>query len=136
MKQEEDGQAEQTEKEDGINYFFDSYAIAEIIEGNPSYSKYANEVATISIFNLAEVYLFCLRNYTSEADYIYNQYKEAVVEIGDEVLKEAVKLKKEQNKRELSYADCIGYTYALRNGMKFLTGDKEFKDMKNVEFVK
>ena len=39
-------------------------------------------------------------------------------------------------KRSLSYADCIGYIIALRYGIKFLTGDKEFETLENVEFVK
>ena len=32
--------------------------------------------------------------------------------------------------------DCVGYVVAKRVGVKFLTGDREFKDMPNVEFVK
>ena len=51
-------------------------------------------------------------------------------------LKESIKFRKEQKKKDLSYTDCIGYIYAARNNMKFLTGDKEFEGMKNVEFVK
>ena len=36
----------------------------------------------------------------------------------------------------LSYADCIGYVIARREGMKFLTGDAAFKRLENVEFVR
>ena len=32
--------------------------------------------------------------------------------------------------------DCIGYMTAKRLGVKFLTGDREFEGMDNVEFVK
>lgn len=32
--------------------------------------------------------------------------------------------------------DCIGYVYAKENGLRFVTGDKEFEGMENVEFVK
>ena len=42
-----------------------------------------------------------------------------------------------QNKSlNLSYVDCIGYVLARSSGLKFLTGDIQFKDMSNVEFVK
>lgn len=44
--------------------------------------------------------------------------------------------KKEQKRKDLSYADCIGYTYAKRHGMKFLTGDRQFERMQNVEYAK
>ena len=123
--------------EEKINYFFDSYAIIEIIKENQNYRKYLEEDATITIFNLAEIYWSVL-NYFEEdkAEVVYEKYKGATVEIPDEVLKKSIKFRKEHKKQNLSYTDCIGYIYAKENGMKFLTGDKEFKDFENVEFVK
>ena len=47
-----------------------------------------------------------------------------------------MKFKIKYKKQDLSYADCIGYIYAIKNNLLFLTGDKEFKDLKSVEFVK
>jgi uncharacterized protein len=41
-----------------------------------------------------------------------------------------------RKKRKLSIPDCIGYVVAKREGAKFLTGDKEFENFSNVEFVK
>jgi predicted nucleic acid-binding protein len=38
--------------------------------------------------------------------------------------------------RSLSYADCVGYITARKFGIPFLTGDKEFKDMEGVIFIK
>ena len=35
----------------------------------------------------------------------------------------------------LSYVDCMGYSFAVKNGMKFLTDDIKFKDKESVEFV-
>jgi len=32
--------------------------------------------------------------------------------------------------------DCVGYVLAIRNNLKFLTGDEKFENKKNVEFVK
>ncbi len=120
-----------------IGYFFDTYAIIEILGQNPSYEKYKNKEATITIFSLAEIYWSCLDNFNKEElDEIYNNYKKAVVEIDDETLKEAIKFRKKHKKKDLSYTDCIGYVYAMRNNLVFLTGDKEFQDIKGVEFVK
>ena len=120
-----------------MTYFWDSYAVIELIAGNPNYAKYIQERVFITIFNLAEIYWIALREYPEqEADFIYNKYKEGLVNINDEVLKEAIKFRKEHKKKNLSYTDCIGYIYAIKNKLKFLTGDKEFENMPNVEFAK
>src|SRR3989344_3539678 len=109
-------------EQDAQEYFFDTYAVVEILKKNPSYTFYTNSPATITIFNLGEIYFAALRDLGEErANQIYASYKESVVEIDDETLKEAVKFRKSMNKRQLSYADCIGYIYAKSHGMKFLT---------------
>jgi len=115
-------------------YFFDSYAIIEITKGNPNYAPFIQEEVAITIFNLAEIYYSAL-NYASEetAEKICNKYKNNSIEINDEILKEAMKFNKKKN---LSYADCIGYICSIKNNLIFLTGDKEFQTMENVEFIK
>ena len=126
------------QEEDGIKrYFFDSYAVIEVVSGNSFYVRFMGETPTLSIFNLAEVYYSAITNLDeSKAEEIYNKYSCCVVNIPDEVLKEAMKFRKKNKKRSLSYADCIGYIYALKNNLVFLTGDKEFENLENVEFVK
>jgi uncharacterized protein len=118
-------------------YFWDSYAIAEFLDGNPNYSRFVNEPVTLTVFNLAEIYWISLNEYGEEkAEEIYEKYKVCVGRISDEILKQAIKFRKEvYKKRKISYSDAIGYTYAINNNMIFLTGDKEFKDMDKVEFV-
>ncbi len=124
-------------EEQELDYFFDTYAVIELIEGNPNYNKYSEEQASITIFNLAEIYWVTLNKLGElEANKIYEEYKNAVVEIDDTTLKEAIKFRKEHKKQDISYADAIGYIYAKRHNMKFLTGDKEFQNLSNVEFVK
>lgn len=120
-----------------VKYFFDSYAIIEIIAGNISYNKFADEMPIITIFNLSEIYWVALNKLDEEkADEIYKRYSPCVVEISDDILKEAIKFRKKNKKMDLSYADCIGYIYSLKNKIRFLTGDKEFQGLANVEFVK
>ena len=118
-------------------YFFDTYAVIEIIEGNPRHAPYQDCAASLTIFNLAEIYWVALNRLgKAQADEIYEEYRPAVADVDDATLKEAIQFRKTHKKRDLSYADCIGYIYAKRHGMKFLTGDKEFEDLPNVEFVK
>lgn len=120
-----------------VRYFFDSYAIIEIIKGNSNYARYTKEEVILTIFNLAEVYWAALNDLGEDAaNEIYDKYRVNVVSITDETLKEAIKFRYNHKKKDLSYVDCIGYIYALKNNLKFLTGDKEFEGLNNVEFVK
>lgn len=121
----------------GVNYFWDSYAIIELGKNNKNYLDYIEESVTITIFNLAELYWNFLNEFDEEeVNSLYEKYSKCVVVISDEILKKAIKFRKEYKKRKLSYTDCIGYIYAQENNMKFLTGDKEFENIENVEFVK
>lgn len=118
-------------------YFFDSYAVIEVMRGNPQYARFVNEEVILTIFNLVEIYWSTLNDIgESAADEIFEMYRSSVAEVDDETLKEAIKFRKEHKKRNLSYADCIGYSFARKHNLKFLTGDKEFEDMSHVEFVK
>ncbi len=121
----------------GLNFFFDSYAIIEIIKENPKYKIYVNEEVVISLFNLAEIYWSVLNDFGEQkAEEIYSKFRNNVEDIDDETLKEAIKFRKQHKKKDLSYTDCIGYIYAKRNNLKFLTGDSKFEDLPFVEFVK
>jgi hypothetical protein len=128
MKQEEDGVK---------RYFWDSYAVIEFISGNPNYARFINEPVRITVFNLVEIYWMCINEYGEKiAREIYEKYKLCVVKVSDEILMEAIRFRKKVYKdKKISYADAIGYIYSINNNMFFLTGDKEFKDLKKVEFV-
>ncbi len=56
--------------------------------------------------------------------------------IEDLVNASKLRLKARQEERNLSLINCLGYVIARRLGIKFLTGDREFKGHENVEFVK
>lgn len=126
------------QEKDGIEYFWDSYAIIELEKGNPKYERFKDSTITLTIFNLPEIYWSFLKLFNEKiADEIYKGYSNAIVDVDDETLKEAIKFRKKvYKKKKISYADAIGYIYALRNKMVFLTGDKEFEGLENVEFVK
>ena len=47
----------------------------------------------------------------------------------------AVRFRIDNNKQNLSFFDCVGYIFAVENSMKFVTGDREFKDKPQVEFL-
>ena len=120
-----------------VSYFWDTYAIVEFIEGNENYAKFKDEPVSITIFNLAEIYWFALNEYNEdEASKIFERFKLCAVYVDEETLKSAIQFRKKHNNKDMSYTDCIGYSFALKHNLKFLTGDKEFRNMENVEFVK
>ena len=118
-----------------VKYFFDSYAIIELVKGNPLYAKYGDQLVLITQFNLAEIYWSFLNDFDDrKAKELYSYFKDCVVPVEDAVLQDAIQFRKENKKRKLSYADCIGYSYALHHNLLFLTGDKEFEKLPHVEF--
>lgn len=120
-----------------VNYFFDTYALIEITKNNPNYIRFIEENVTTSKFNLAElIYAAILENGEEFAKSLFERFKDSETEISDDILFKAMVFRFKNKKKNLSYADCIGYVFSLENGLKFLTGDEAFKDMANVEFVK
>ncbi len=119
-------------------FFFDTYAFFEILDGNPSYASYSKGVNIITTkFNLLELhYGLLLHCGKEEADLKYDEFVGYTIPIEDVVLKKASEFRLQHKERKLSYVDCIGYVIAKTVGVKFLTGDKQFEDLENVEFVK
>lgn len=121
-------------EEERETYFFDTYAIFEIIAGNPKYEKYFNCNVLTTIFNLAELNYNLKKHMSKEkADNYTSDYYCFIVEVTLEDLKGAMDLKIKN--KELSIPDVIGYTLAKKHNVKFLTGDAGFKNFDNVEFV-
>ncbi|MBS3054594.1 MAG: PIN domain-containing protein [Candidatus Aenigmarchaeota archaeon] len=118
--------------------FFDTYAFFEILNKNPAYSEFITDTAVMTTkLNLMELYYGILKDYGKEsAGIAFQRFLEFVVDIDDETIKEAMMFKLHHKARKISYIDAIGYMAAMRKNVKFLTGDIQFKDMNNVEFVK
>jgi len=119
-------------------YFFDTYAFCEILAGNPRYAafKVGSGVVTARM-NLLELhYSVLLKSGKAAADKWYDGFLPYAIEMSDAVLKDASSLKARFKSRKLSYVDCIGYVLAKSLGLRFLTGDEQFRDLENVEFVK
>ena len=117
-----------------MRYFFDTYAFFEIINGNPKYRIYADCEAITTIFNLAELNYGLKKKLSKEmADKYTDKYSKFIVEVTIDDIKKGMDLK--SIRRNLSIPDAVGYTVAKRLNVKFLTGDKDFENMENVEFV-
>ncbi len=124
------------------DYFFDTYALHEIEEGNSNYLQFSQDVGIVTTtLNLMELYYsYFVKEGQAAAEKKFSHFRPFCIEASDEVLKEAAmmraQLKAKSNKSSVSYVDCIGYVVAKKMKIRFLTGDREFEGVENVEFVK
>lgn len=131
-------------KMDGtIKFFYDTYALYEIILGNKKYERYSKGVILTSLLNLIEFHYSLSVKYGRETaeKFLNIILKEIVlVEITSEVIIEAnifrLDNKPSSKKKKFSYPDSYGYIIAKKLGVRFLTGDEDFHGYDNVEYVK
>jgi uncharacterized protein len=117
--------------------FFDTYAIIELLEGNPNYKQFLRERVVTSVMNIGEFYWTVIREKGREqADMVLEKLQPELLDIDRETMIEAMQFRFEHRKQKMSMIDCIGYILAKKHRLKFLTGDKEFENVENVEFVK
>ena len=120
-----------------LNYFFDTYAIIEVVKGNPAYLPYKNSAAIISVLNLTELHYHITRKFgLQKANEILEEWSKCVITFTTADIIAMTNFKISNAKLEFSLPDSLGYVLANRHGVKFLTGDEGFKGMPNVEFVK
>ncbi len=118
-----------------MKHFFDTYALIEIIKGSDSYNMFKDEALVTSSLNLGELYYkLCVDFDKRVADFWYKRLKDMIIEVSTEHVIKGM-LFKLSNKR-LSFVDCVSYALAQDYGFVFVTGDKGFKGIANVEFVK
>ena len=122
---------------DAVKRCLDTYALVEIAEANPKFSKYLNVEFIITNLTLVEFYAVLLRQKGEDtADYWYKKLEPYSAYLDLKLLIDAVKFRFMNRKLNLSFFDAVGYVFALKNGFYFVTGDKAFERLKNVEYIK
>lgn len=117
-------------------FFFDSYALLEIIKGSEGYKQFTESDMVTSRMNLFELYYILLRDTDEKtAQQALKKYYDFSIDFDIETIQDASKMKLTYKRRNLSMADCVGYCLAGQLGIRFLTGDCQFQDMPNVQFV-
>ena len=106
--------------------------------GNPAYRRFATGVGIVATrLNLMELYYGLLLLYgKAQADAAYARLVPYCVDFGDDLIKGAMLFRAVHKKGNLSYVDCIGYVLARKRSIPFLTGDRAFEHLENVEVVK
>ncbi len=115
----------------------DTYALIEIMKGNVAFAFYLQQEVVITEITLAEFYAVLLREVDEEtAEEWFVRLEPYAVSVEREFLKEAVRFRHVHRKQNISFFDAVGYIYAIKNNFLFVTGDKEFENLKGVEFRK
>ena len=116
---------------------FDTYALVEIAKDNPKFTHYNKREFVVTDLTLAEFYNIMMRDFNEQtADYWYRKMSPNSQSVAKELLVEAVKFRRKNKAKNFSFFDAVGYVYAKKNNYKFLTGDRAFEGLSNVEFVK
>lgn len=121
------------------SFFYDTYALVSIQQGKESYDRYVDCGISTTRLNLMEAYYQLLRDTDgTTAGVYYDGALRHAVDFTDSDIKSAMKFRLEMKRKgkNLSYTDALGYTVSLRLKLRFLTGDREFEGLQNVEFVK
>ena len=117
-------------------YFFNSYAFIEMYKNNPSYLPYRQAGIVTTAVNLFEVFYYFLKE--SQVLFAHSflaRFREYAVDFNTDLVAPAALFKYKHRKEKLAMVDCVGYTLSQELGIKFLTGDMQFRNKENVEFV-
>ena len=118
-------------------YFLDTYALIEITKDSENFKKFADTSNFTGLMNLLELHYFISKEFgEKKADDIIDKLKDVIINVEIDDVKEASKFRLKNIKSKFSYVDSLGYVMAFNRNLKFLTGDKEFENLDNVEFVK
>ena len=120
-------------------FFYDSYAVLAYLSNNPKYIPYFEESdGFLTKLNLLEIYYRTLEEHGAEAaSQVVKVFAKYLTDFTVSDIEGSIKLrlKLKKNGCDISYADAVGYYLALKMEIKFLTGDKWFKELDGVEFV-
>jgi predicted nucleic acid-binding protein len=117
-------------------YCLDTYALIEITNANVKTEKYLNDNIIIPDVVLAEFHWTILKAQNPQTASFWKRLLLPYVKnVPSEIYIKAMDFRFTHKKQKLSFFDCVGYVFAQEQKIPFVTGDKEFKNMKGVDFI-
>ena len=117
-------------------FCLDTYALAEIGEGNPKFLEFLNKDFVITDLTMAEYYSILYKDHKEDKAVNWHGRLSAFCKpVSREIIIKALKYRIDNKKEDLSIFDAIGYIFSLENNLKFVTGDKAFKNKESVLFI-
>lgn len=117
-------------------YLFDTYALIEILNKNKNYEKYSLLNPIINDFIFAEFCYKLFRENIKNAKEYIQEIESSLIYANKKTICSAMEFRVKNKEKNLSMTDCISYLMAKNLGIRFLTGDKQFENLENVEFIK
>lgn len=127
-----------------MSFLVDTYALMEwYVQGNSSYEPYfkpgvERHLTKLTLLEFYHQVYHRIGEETAEKYYAHLKGYSEIEDLTEHIIKEsgAFRSKMLKKGKRLSYADCVNYVTAKQTNTKLLTGDKEFKGMESVEYVK
>ena len=121
--------------------FADTYALIELLKGNPNYENYSQADLIATEFNILELTYALFRDFgRDEAAKVVKLIRDKIkiLPTEDPDYLDASEFRKSANKtgKKLSLIDALGYSCSKKLWIEFLTGYREFIEMENVEYIK
>lgn len=118
----------------------DSWAWIEYFKGSPAGEKAKAIIESgrqllLAAINVSEIYLFLLRNKPADSERLMKFVLDSSFVIPLETAA-ALKASKIKHTHKMGLADAIVMATAEENKAEILTGDEDFKDMKNVIYIR
>jgi uncharacterized protein len=121
-----------------MKVFADTYALVAHWEGRPAYRSLANEEPVTTALNLLELGQVMLRRRAPHVTEVLAAWQPRVVEPDPSIPLEAARFRLERQEAgaDCSTVDVWGYATARHLGIPFLTGDRGFRGVPGVKFLK
>ena len=117
-----------------VQYFWDTFALVQRQRGADSYAAFADAPVFTHEMNIYEFIAAILRDFDEST--ARSEIRSLSPNLLDSTTEDLFSAARFRAKTRVSYVDALGYTLARKNDMRFLTGDKAFKSVDGVEFVR
>lgn len=115
-------------------FCLDTYALIEIANSNPKFAFLIKEDFVIPSTTLAEFFWVLKRDKQDAYSWIAKLIP-FCVQIPLESMIKAQEFRFLHRSQNLSFFDAAGYVFSLENDYVFVTGDKEFRNLKGVRHI-
>ena len=126
-------------------FFFDTYAMLAIARGDTRFEPYLDVEPVTTWWNVMEFYFVSRRDGVerTRAEQLARRYRPRCLEPDEATCFAGAEFRLRHRYRDssgrmkrVSYADALGYHCALAERVPFLTGDRGFRGLPGVEYVR
>jgi predicted nucleic acid-binding protein len=120
-----------------VRFFYDTYSVLAYLSDSSGYAIYFEKnTGILTRLNLMEICHAILKRHGPKAAHqVLEACSAYEVEFSLSDVRSAMRLRHGLRNLELSYADALGYYISKKEGLKFLTGDRAFKELPGVEYL-